>query len=385
MPTFHFEPKARLMKKLYTLLLGVFLQINAHAQVNGGLYGTLWTGPNQYFSYLNLNSGTITNLANLPGVTAIADVENLIDAANSQYIFRTNLGTTVISIPSGSIVNTLPNTTNFMRYSLRPDGVSLGGITWNNPTMVYRSLDLNSGAFTTLSTLAGVNSSVNLESTTDPVNNYHIINTNLGITVINAVTGALVKTIPNTLDLRNFEYNPATGKIYGCYKSGSYFYFGSLDLVTETFAQISLLPGVTTTFNLENTMDLGDNYYINQTNLGVTVINAQNGAILKTLPVPSGFRGFEFSNLSSINGIGNPVMGEQTLLYPNPTTDNVTLQLTPAELGKAYCLVDELGRKIKSGKLADQNSVIEISELPTGIYFLQVLADKPSVYKIIKL
>ena len=78
-------------------------------------------------------------------------------------------------------------------------------------------------------------------------------------------------------------------------------------------------------------------------------------------------------------------MGEQTQLYPNPTTDNVTLQLTPAELGKAYCLVDELGRKIKSGKLADQNSVIEISELPTGIYFLQVLADKPSVYKIIKL
>ncbi|AWM14594.1 T9SS type A sorting domain-containing protein [Flavobacterium sp. NRK F10] len=74
-------------------------------------------------------------------------------------------------------------------------------------------------------------------------------------------------------------------------------------------------------------------------------------------------------------------------IYPNPSTDILTLKMTNSEnLSLNFKLVDINGKVIKSDKIASDITEIAVSDLPSAVYFLQISDQNKEVktYKIIK-
>lgn len=72
-------------------------------------------------------------------------------------------------------------------------------------------------------------------------------------------------------------------------------------------------------------------------------------------------------------GIKEPPVVNTLQLYPNPATDNISLEYNP-QLGNAlYHVLDIQGRVLQSGKLAmGGKTTLGLNELPQGLYFIQL-------------
>lgn len=58
-------------------------------------------------------------------------------------------------------------------------------------------------------------------------------------------------------------------------------------------------------------------------------------------------------------------------IYPNPTTDNITVRVA-GEVLLSYILYDASGRKLKDGKLQNGETAIDMSDYAAGSYILRV-------------
>ena len=81
------------------------------------------------------------------------------------------------------------------------------------------------------------------------------------------------------------------------------------------------------------------------------------------------------------------VQSEEPLIFPNPTTGLLYLKLENEFFGeRPLRIYDSIGRQVKTlPTLGDRTQFyIDISELPAGIYFLQVGEGDANVHKIYK-
>jgi len=89
------------------------------------------------------------------------------------------------------------------------------------------------------------------------------------------------------------------------------------------------------------------------------------------------------------NGDGFPVGIDdhhQTIntltIYPNPATNNITID-TP--FNGSRCIHNTSGQQLLQQEITEQNTTIDVSTLPSGIYVVKVVGDKGvSVGKFIK-
>ena len=73
--------------------------------------------------------------------------------------------------------------------------------------------------------------------------------------------------------------------------------------------------------------------------------------------------------------------------YPNPTTDNLTLRVgNYRQESLMYRVLDTEGKLVSEAKLQGQETVIEMHQLPTATYFVEVHNEgkKVQTFKIIK-
>jgi hypothetical protein len=74
--------------------------------------------------------------------------------------------------------------------------------------------------------------------------------------------------------------------------------------------------------------------------------------------------------------------------FPNPTLDNLTLQISDYKNEKlSYQLYDIQGRLLNNGQIVAQQTNIEMTSLPTAIYFINVVNQenqKVQSFKIVK-
>jgi hypothetical protein len=74
--------------------------------------------------------------------------------------------------------------------------------------------------------------------------------------------------------------------------------------------------------------------------------------------------------------------------FPNPTLNNLTLQISDYKNKKlSYQLYDIQGRLLNNGQIVAQQTNIEMTSLPTAIYFINVVNQenqKVQSFKIIK-
>jgi hypothetical protein len=100
-------------------------------------------------------------------------------------------------------------------------------------------------------------------------------------------------------------------------------------------------------------LELNDNYIIAATNT-------------------QGVFRFALSNLSLSTGISDLDVKNAISLFPNPTTNQINVKADYKLIGTAYIVYDNLGKSVFSGIINNENTLIEMENLPGGIYMLSV-------------
>jgi photosystem II stability/assembly factor-like uncharacterized protein len=94
---------------------------------------------------------------------------------------------------------------------------------------------------------------------------------------------------------------------------------------------------------------------------------------------------FRYTNLPvAVQEVLTPEQAQNISLYPNPVHDQLTILNEGQANESAFRLLDQTGRQIMSGKLNIGTNEINVSELPAGMYFVQIQG-APKAYKVIKL
>ena len=75
---------------------------------------------------------------------------------------------------------------------------------------------------------------------------------------------------------------------------------------------------------------------------------------------------------------------ESVTIYPNPALEQFTLEANSDLLGSFYTLTDLTGKIIYTAEINSKNTVINISELSTGMYFLNLNGQIYQTIKVIK-
>ena len=85
-------------------------------------------------------------------------------------------------------------------------------------------------------------------------------------------------------------------------------------------------------------------------------------------------------------GINESSFGKNIQLFPNPTTNYLTLKIEEAYKSASYQLIDLQGKVIKSNKVDGDETTIKMEGLPTSIYFLSISDNNQLIktFKIIK-
>jgi hypothetical protein len=86
-----------------------------------------------------------------------------------------------------------------------------------------------------------------------------------------------------------------------------------------------------------------------------------------------------------VNTSLQPRIDLQVAAYPNPVKDYLILQANMPLAGSSYRIVDVLGKEVKTGKIPENETQILLSELPTGIFVIQVqVNDKQAFFTFVK-
>ena len=71
-------------------------------------------------------------------------------------------------------------------------------------------------------------------------------------------------------------------------------------------------------------------------------------------------------------------------VFPNPTTNQITVKVNPKLVGAFYTVFDNMGKMVLSGQLNSENTIIELGNLSGGIYLLNVGENSQQTFKVIK-
>lgn len=71
-------------------------------------------------------------------------------------------------------------------------------------------------------------------------------------------------------------------------------------------------------------------------------------------------------------------------VFPNPTANQINVKADSKLIGTAYTLYSNLGTAVFSGIINNENTLIEMENLPGGIYMLSVGNSSKQIFKVIK-
>lgn len=82
--------------------------------------------------------------------------------------------------------------------------------------------------------------------------------------------------------------------------------------------------------------------------------------------------------------IKDHVFEKSFAIYPNPALDKITIKANDNSLGSKYSVSDQMGRQFLNGTITDRETVINIDQLATGVYFIQMGQNKNQTIKMVK-
>lgn len=361
----------------YFAIIVVFLFLGMNAKSQNNIIGTYWDNP-EIYTLLDITANEFIDINELADVEYLAMGESTYDPVNKRYFIITNLGITIIDAQDGIINNVINNNIGFKWIEYDKNTNIIFGAYWNQDDLIFASLDLFSGSITDISVVSGVTGVLGGVSTYDDVNNRYFINTNLGITVINSLNGAIVNLIPPNGVLGGMEYNRNTNKLLCPYWNENTEVFATVDIDSGEYTDLSILEGVNFISQGVSTFDPIENIYITSTDLGITIIDASNGSIVNIIDNTIGMKGLE-SNFEYPVNTEYVSINEQIIdIYPNPFKSIIQVDILyeyPAE----YQIYSIIGKLQKRGFV--NNKQIDLLDLNNGIYFLKI---GEASFKIVK-
>lgn len=75
---------------------------------------------------------------------------------------------------------------------------------------------------------------------------------------------------------------------------------------------------------------------------------------------------------------------EQVSVYPNPTTDRITLKTSQTFIGKEYTLTSVSGQVVGSGMVAEELLEIDVTHLSAGLYIFRIEGQTNGKMKFMK-
>lgn len=97
----------------------------------------------------------------------------------------------------------------------------------------------------------------------------------------------------------------------------------------------------------------------------------------------NGFYDFWVVKLSSTVGVNTITELNDFSVYPNPTSNQITLKANNQLIGAFYTIYDNMGKTVISGQINAPQMLIELGNLSDGIYLLSIGEHKQS-FKVIK-
>lgn len=71
-------------------------------------------------------------------------------------------------------------------------------------------------------------------------------------------------------------------------------------------------------------------------------------------------------------------------VYPNPTSSNLYIESTMDNRNSPFIIFNQLGQQVLSGQLTTEVHSININEIPTGLYYIQIGKEKRQTIRIMK-
>ncbi|WP_396218647.1 LamG-like jellyroll fold domain-containing protein [Flavobacterium sp.] len=68
----------------------------------------------------------------------------------------------------------------------------------------------------------------------------------------------------------------------------------------------------------------------------------------------------------------NDISASKVIIFPNPTTSMLQLEVDAQNIGKTYQIIDELGRTVSTQTITATSSEVSVAALKTGLYFLKI-------------
>ena len=112
-------------------------------------------------------------------------------------------------------------------------------------------------------------------------------------------------------------------------------------------------------------------------------VEINNAYIVAATNTQGVFR-FALSNLNLSTSVENCLNNFEIQLYPNPVTNQLNIKSNKRLIGALYSVYDKTGKSILTGKINTENSIIDVSNLPSGIYLLNIEGNTKQHFKIIK-
>lgn len=370
------------MKQLITLLAIYTCSLSLQAQTDR-LLGCRPNGTTTIFSFLNNTNTAFADIDTIPNVKLNTIGESTFDVNNYRYFIKTAAGLTIMHSETGNLLDTISAASILKGIEFDLNANRVVGYRKEGNAQIFTALNLANRTITTIDTLYSVKTVTPGESTFDISGSRYFTITNLGITIINAQTGAILETIANDADMNNLEYDSLGNRLLGVRWDGDVEILTALSLTDKTFTDIDTLANVDAVIQGESTFDRSNGHYIIKTNLGITIINAQSGAIINQPNTLSALRGLEYINRSVTVGIPN-IANENTVnVFPNPFSTYTTVQLNVPATQVIPIVYNINGQEVNINYQAFDNALlINRADLPSGIYFMHLLQnDKNTTVK----
>jgi hypothetical protein len=71
-------------------------------------------------------------------------------------------------------------------------------------------------------------------------------------------------------------------------------------------------------------------------------------------------------------------------VYPNPSGGHIHVKAAAKLSGSVYTVYDNTGKSVLTGKINSENTIIELGNLPAGIYLLRIGDNLKQTFKVIK-
>ena len=108
-------------------------------------------------------------------------------------------------------------------------------------------------------------------------------------------------------------------------------------------------------------------------------LSGTNGSLIQGVQQP-----YEISIITSINDLTTDIKAQ---VYPNPTTDQLILSVgTEDYKNLRFVLVDLQGKVLKTDRIINPTSTLDVSKFSNGTYFLRVLSKNKQIktFQIVK-